>query len=124
MSTSIQLHIATNVHVADAFDMLFQTLQARAAKLLDSPRMLDSTIWELAQYVDLADAGYGKRSTVLYRRANATLGAYVRANFDRRTSRAMFGRSAVLSKLVDKVLAEQQAAFDASSGEVYDFAAA
>jgi hypothetical protein len=113
--TAFRLHIASNVQVADNFKELFITLSQQAATLLEGGLATDATMWEVAQYVDLADAGYGSKRTVLYRRAINALGAYVRAHMDRPTTRGMFGRSAALSRLMERVLDERVADLDAST---------
>lgn len=115
MTTQPRLHLAAIANVEDNFAMLFDTLAAQAATLLDSGLTTAATVWELAQYLDLADAGYGSKRTVLYRRVLAHLGAYVRSNMDKPSARGMFGRSAVLSTLVERALAEQVGDIDTAA---------
>lgn len=62
--------------------------------------------WDLAQYVDLVDAGHTTSSPALYRRALACLTSFVATRMHRPLSRALFGRSAVLSRLVERQLHE------------------
>lgn len=115
MNRQPRLHLTSNVAVKDNFAELFEGLAAQAATLLDGGLATDATVWEIAQYVDLADAGYGSKRTVLYRRAVNMLGAYVRMHMDKPATRSMFGRSAALSRLVERVLNERVADIDAAA---------
>lgn len=108
-----RLHIvATNsidaftqeVSLDDSFAELFVSLRQRAEQLLDTPKMTAAIAWELAQYTDMVDAGYGDASDVFYHRATAKLTSFVLANLEEPTVRSMLNRTAGLSKLVDWVL--------------------
>jgi hypothetical protein len=105
--TAFRLHLVSNVKVADNFAELFVTLQDRAQVLVDAGGLTDAAAWELAQYVDLADAGHGSRRSVLYRRVVSCLAAYVRQNLARPATRGMFNRSATLSQMVNETLDER-----------------
>ncbi len=112
MTNRIRLHLASIAPVADNFDQLFLQAQTLAQTLLDGGLATDSTMWEVAQYVDLADAGFGSKRTVLYRRAKNALSAYVRSHLDKPASRSMFGRSAALAELVERALNDEVTAID------------
>ncbi len=109
MKTSFRLHLASNVRVADDFASRQAVLETRATALLQAGMLDDETAWELAQYVDITDAGYGSRTGLTYRQAVSALGAYVRGHLQRPKARAMFGRSAALARLVEKTLDDQVA---------------
>jgi hypothetical protein len=99
----IHLSFGVNSVALVDFQAEYDLFAAQAKTLVLLATLNDRVVWDLAQYVDLADAGYG-RKTALYRRAVERLAGYVQAHMGRPSARAMFGRAAVLSRLVDKVL--------------------
>lgn len=109
--TTPRLHL-TRVNQAVSFDDQARGLfAAAAAKLPAVGDSSDEAIWNLAQYVDLVDAGYGPKDAV-YKEAKARLAHYVRALWQQPGKRSLFGRSAALMAFVNEQLDAQAEAFE------------
>lgn len=112
--TTPRLHL-TRVNQAVSFDDQAKSLlAAAAAKLPQAGDSSEEAIWNLAQYVDLVDAGYGFKDAV-YMGAKARLAQYVRALWQHPAKRSLFGRSAALMAFVNEQLDAQAAAFEDSA---------
>lgn len=109
--TAPRLHLA-RIAAAASFDD-----QANALLAQFTPQSAHITVtspeeaWNLAQYVDLVDAGYGNKNLV-YSAARMCLATYVRKAWQDPEMRGMFGRSAILMAFVDKELDQQEATFN------------
>jgi len=103
-NTQPRLHITSGAKIKDNFMTIFPVLESAAATIQGSAKSLTlAQVWELAQYVDLADAGYG-RKTALLRSVKAQLKAFVTTNLLVGAVRTLSGRSAILTKMVDTAL--------------------
>lgn len=99
---------------------LFSMVQTQASRVVDAFTTLDSdAAWDLAQYVDLVDAGYGSISMPLYRRAMSCLQGFVASRMHRPLARALFGRSAVMSRLMERQLDAEAQACEAASATAH-----
>lgn len=115
MNAQPRLHLVSGVKVDDHFDNLFHTVEAQAGRVIDAFTALDAdAAWDLAQYVDLVDAGHTASSPALYRRAMTCLSNFVATRMHRPLSRALFGRSAVLSRMVERQLDDSAQALTAA----------
>jgi len=102
--TAIRLHIARTAPVASQFDqdayaLLASVTPAAPVWSVESPEQA----WALAQFVDLVEAGFGKKNA-LWRSTRQALARYVSAHWMEPACRAMCGRSACLAEFVDQEL--------------------
>lgn len=107
MTSTTRLHIARLPAAASSFDDQARRLLAELtpAEPVWAVNGMDHA-WNLAQFVDLVDAGYGSRDTG-YRGARQALGQFVRRNWRDAQCRTLCGRSAYLSSLVEQLLTER-----------------
>ena len=76
----------------------------------------EEAIWNLAQYVDLVDAGYGAKDAT-YAGAKARLALHVRTLWQQPGKRSLFSRSAALMAFVNDQLDEQALSFELPLGQ-------
>lgn len=115
--TAPRLHIF-RISPAQAFDdqavALLKQLTPLSANISISSA---EEAWKLAEFVDLVDAGYGKKN-LTYSAARMALTRFVRASWKQRDTAGLLGRSAILSQLLEDQLDQQARAFDAEFGGI------
>jgi hypothetical protein len=105
MSSQVRLHIARIAPVAlDAFSALFAGCEQAARARLRQPHLDLAALWDFAQYLDLADAGYGKKTDSLYCFVTARVRAHLEAHGASPAVRALCGRTGALADLLADVL--------------------
>jgi len=108
-----RIHLARIPALAsDPFVDLFASAAAVVrARAMDLSMTLD-ILWDFAQYLDLADAGYGKTTDALYRVVSERARVYVQANADNVAVLAMARRTCCLSRMLEASLLEDDSVED------------
>jgi hypothetical protein len=101
--TAFRLHIARISSPAQAVDEGIAVLAAVTPPAAVFQVTDMAAAWELAQFVDIVDAGYGVKDSK-YRGASQALKQFVRREWQNQACRALCARSACLSNFVDQVL--------------------
>jgi hypothetical protein len=102
MSTQPRLHLARIDPVQTSFDALFLGCTTTARSHLGRHQMSLTALWDFAQYLDLADAGYSKKTDSLYAMVNARCRAIVAAHGGGSMLRDLCGKSCALSDMVNE----------------------
>lgn len=101
--TAVRLHIARISIPAQAVDEGHAILAALTPPAVVFQVSDLASAWELAQFVDIVDAGYGARDSK-YRGAAQALKQFVHREWRNPACRALCARSACLANFIDQVL--------------------
>lgn len=100
MYSQARLHIARIAPVAlDALSDLFARCEAAARARLGQQHLDLAALWDFAQYLDLADAGYGKKTDSLYRIVTARVQAHLAAHGASPAVRDLCARTGALADM-------------------------
>ena len=104
MTSQPRLHIA-KIHSAETpFDDLFAACAATARSHLGSTQFSLTSLWDYAQYLDLADAGYGKKSDSMYAMVIARCRAMLRSHGQSPAVRLLCGKTCSLADMLTESL--------------------
>ena len=115
MAAQPRLHIAKIVAPEMTFDALFSASADAARSHLGSTQFSLASLWDYAQYLDLADAGYGKKTDSLYAMAAARCRSMLRSHGQSPAVRLLCGKTCSLSDMLNNILDDE--ADDSSSDE-------
>lgn len=114
MTSQPRLHIAKIPSTEPTFNELFATFATTARLHLGSTQFSLTSLWDYAQYLDLADAGYGKKTDSLYAMVIARCRAMLRSHGQSPAVRLLSGKTCsladILSDSLDAELAEAHSA--------------
>lgn len=99
-----RLHIAKIATTEVTFDALFVTCAETARAHLGSSQFSLAALWDYAQYLDLADAGYGKKTDSLYAMAAARCRTMLRSHGQSPAVRLLCGKTCSLSNMLNENL--------------------
>lgn len=99
--TQARLHIAKIVPTETTFDDLFVTCAETARSHLGSAQFSLAALWDYAQYLDLADAGHGKKTDSLYAMVAARCRTMLRSHGQSPAVRLLCGKTCSLSDMLN-----------------------
>lgn len=119
MTSQPRLHIAKITTTEASFDELFVTCADAARAHLGNAQFSLAALWDYAQYLDLSDAGLGKKTDSLYAMVASRCRTMLRTHAMSPAVRQLVGRTCALSNMLNDNL-DQEA--DESATNSYDFA--
>ena len=114
MFTQTRLHFARIASPAvDPCIALFADAEATVRTRLLELDMTRSLMWDLVQFLDLADAGYGNTSDALYLVAQGRVKRFVLEQPEHAIVRELVGKSCALARVLKAREREEALAMDA-----------
>lgn len=104
MAAQPRLHIAKIVTTETTFDTMFTASVEAARSHLGSTQFSLASLWDYAQYLDLADAGYGKKTDSLYAMVAGRCRAMLRTHGQSPAVRLLCGKTCALSDMLNENL--------------------
>lgn len=104
MTSQPRLHIAKIPSTEPTFDDLLAAFAATARSHLGSTQFSLTSLWDYAQYLDLADAGYGKKNDSLYAMVSARCRTMLRSHGQSPAVRLLCGKTCSLSDILNESL--------------------
>jgi hypothetical protein len=104
MTSQPRLHIAKITPVEASFDELFAACAETARSHLARTQFSLVALWDYAQYLDLSDAGYGKKTDSLYAMVASRARTMLRSHGQSPAVRQLCGKTCVLSNMLNEDL--------------------
>jgi len=114
MFSQPRIHIARIAPISvDAFTALFAACMEAARTRLTQQHIDLACLWDFAQYLDLVDAGFGKKSDSMYRVILGRVRLHLEAHGASPAVRALCARTGALADLLVRQLDQAEAQYDA-----------